>query len=241
MGETRARATQGALVIESRGASLPPVPVPRGNGRQTPARDCTPMKSKNLAFARGRGGSAAGAIRGRHRPPDVLNRAGGLRAAQGLLPALRSAVRGLAASKGSQWSQHGARVYFGEAFYSETGFANIVECAARSFKSRRRKERAARARRKKGYAPSAPSRHWDDARSLPLEHPPSGARRYAGSQATLASLFRSKVCYYAPFAMPPLEGNDAPPLHPSLVPLAMASITSSVGLKRCAEATVRRE
>jgi hypothetical protein len=47
----------------------------------------------------------------------------------------------------------------------------------------------------------------DNARSLPLEHSPCGARRYAGSHATLASLFRSKVCYYAPFAMTPLDGT----------------------------------
>ena len=38
----------------------------------------------------------------------------------------------------------------------------------------------------------------DNARSLPLEHSPSGARRYAGWQATRACFFRSKPCHFAP-------------------------------------------
>ena len=63
LGEMRARATQGALVIQSREASLPPVPFRGGNGRQKPARD---WKPRQLHCARAinssiRAGSAFGA------------------------------------------------------------------------------------------------------------------------------------------------------------------------------------
>jgi hypothetical protein len=71
-----------------------------------------------------------------------------------------------------------------------------------------RRERAAKARRNgRGFcAPSAPSRHGDNAR-YPLRAFCSGARRYGGRHATRACYFTPKACQY-----PPFMGRRAPRL-----------------------------
>ena len=65
---------------------------------------------------------------------------------QGLLPSLRSAVQDLAASKGSQWSPHGARVYLARRPTPKPGSRHIVESAARPLRACQavRRERSAK-------------------------------------------------------------------------------------------------
>jgi hypothetical protein len=90
-----------------------------------------------------------------------------------------------------------------------------------------RRERAAKARRNRGALRARPRAARITREVSASKHSPSGARRYEGWHATRACFFTPKTCHYAPLRNDVPRRDDAPPHHPPLVPLAIASITPS--------------
>ena len=133
----------------------------------------------------------------------------------------------MAASKGSQWSPHGARVYLARRPTSKPGSRHIVESAARPLR-RCKKEGNGRLGRvgNKGTLRARPHATRMMREVFASKHSPSGARRYEGWQATHACFFTPKYCQYLPLCDDAVRRDEAPH-HPPPVALAMASITSS--------------
>ena len=77
---------------------------------------------------------------------------------------------------------------------------------ARVYFARHRKKRAARAHQKKD-APSAPSRHRDNARRYPIERFSQWRTANIGKAGDRACLFRSKTYHYAPLCNEAVDGT----------------------------------
>ena len=111
VGETRARATQGARDRIPQGVLAARSCTARRDGRQTRQR-LHANEIEDPAFARGMRRIGWRRCSGPTSPCPMFSSRWRLASGARTSSALRIGVQDLAASKGSQWSPHGARVYF---------------------------------------------------------------------------------------------------------------------------------